>query len=95
MRAVSKGMVHGALIGGLAVVLVVSAVGVWRTRQPPPHEPPFDPLAQALASGSRVLNRALAHDIRSIRGPACWRIRAAQGSSLAAMWCRGPWPRVK
>ncbi|QSQ18603.1 hypothetical protein JY651_24860 [Pyxidicoccus parkwayensis] len=57
MRAVSKGMVQGALVGALAVGLVVSALGVWRTRQPPAPEPPFDPLAQALASGSRVLNR--------------------------------------
>ncbi|WP_246357156.1 hypothetical protein [Pyxidicoccus fallax] len=50
---------RGAVVGLLALGLVASAAGVWRTRGRPPLEPeaPFDPLAQALASGSRVDNR--------------------------------------
>jgi hypothetical protein len=59
MSAVSKGGVRGALIGLLALAVVISGVGVWRARgrAPVEPEPPFDPLAQALASGSRVVNR--------------------------------------
>jgi hypothetical protein len=57
MSAVSRGFVRGAFIGLLALGCVLSAVGVWRARQRPVEEPPFDPLAQALASGSRVVNR--------------------------------------
>ncbi|WP_164015132.1 hypothetical protein [Pyxidicoccus trucidator] len=57
MSAVSKGGARGVAVGVLALGLVFSAIGVWRSRHHSPSEPPFDPLAQALASGSRVANR--------------------------------------
>ncbi|HZI15559.1 MAG TPA: hypothetical protein VE153_34625 [Myxococcus sp.] len=57
MSAVAKGSARGAVVGLLALGLVASAMGVWKRAGAPPEEPAFDPLAQALASGSRVVNR--------------------------------------
>ncbi|WP_426750756.1 hypothetical protein [Myxococcus sp. Y35] len=54
---------RGGARGGLAVpfalalLLTTMAVAVWKHREPAVVEPPFDPLAQALASGSRIGNR--------------------------------------
>lgn len=57
MSAGSKGSARGVVSWLLSLGLVLSGVGVWRVSHRPPPEPPFDPLAQALASGSRVVNR--------------------------------------
>jgi hypothetical protein len=57
MSARSKAGERGVITWLLAVGLTVSGVGVWKASRTLPPEPPFDPLAQALASGGRVGNR--------------------------------------
>ncbi|MCP3097700.1 hypothetical protein LZ198_02285 [Myxococcus sp. K15C18031901] len=58
MAAVTKAGARGVVVVLLALGGMLASAAVWRTHVPPPApEPPFDPLAQALASGSTVANR--------------------------------------
>ncbi|WP_419145095.1 hypothetical protein [Myxococcus stipitatus] len=54
----TKAGARGAVVLLLALGGMLASAAVWRTHRPPPlPEPLFDPLAQALASGSGVANR--------------------------------------
>lgn len=58
MSFISKGVARGALLLCLALGSLFASAAVWRRGESPPAvEPLFDPLAQALASGSVVANR--------------------------------------
>ena len=57
MRSSVLDGVRGPVFIVLTLGAFAAAAGVWRWRAPAVGEPPFDPLAQALAAGSRVANR--------------------------------------